>query len=121
MKFRGRVVDVTGKGIEQSGEVNGSDAQWIKKNILAQALPNGKCALPVVVGDCPHANTCLTCVHFRTDASFLPQHQAQLQETQRLIQVARSSGWKRQAEKNEKVEANLKRIITALEGSSHDV
>jgi integrase len=121
MKFRGRVVDVTGKVIEQSGEVNGGDAQWIKKNILAQALPNGKCALPVVAGDCPHANACLTCVHFRTDASFLPQHQAQLQETQRLIQIARSNGWKRQAEMNEKVEANLKRIITALEGSSHDI
>src|SRR5207237_9808221 len=95
--------------------------QWIKKHILAQALPNGTCALPLVAGPCPHANACLTCVHFRTDARFLAQHKTQFQETQRLIQVARSNGWQRQAEMNERVETNLQRIIATLEeGIAHD-
>lgn len=119
-KFRGKVVDITGKIIESKGPVDSGEAQWIKKNILAQALPNGQCALPLVGGDCPHANACLTCVHFRTNASFLAQHKAQLQETQRLIQVARSNGWQRQVEMNERVETNLSRMITTLEGTEQD-
>jgi integrase/recombinase XerD len=119
-KFRGRTVDVTGRVIEPSGEVDSHDAQWLKKNVLAQALPNGRCALPLVAGECPHANACLTCVHFRTDASFLPQHREQLQETRRIIQVARSNGWKRQVEMNERVEANLLRMISTLEEPTYD-
>jgi len=116
-KFRGKVVDVTGNVVEENSSVDSNDFQWFKKNVLAQALPNGKCALPLVAGDCPHANACLTCVHFRTDGSFLPQHKVQLQETQQLIQVARANGWKRQVEMNERVKVNLTRMITALEGT----
>lgn len=119
-KYRGKVVDVTGKVVAQNSIVDENDHQWVKKHVLAQALSNGKCALPVVAGDCPHANACLTCVHFRTDASFLAQHKTQLQETQQLIQIARANGWRRQAEMNEKVATNLERIIAALEEPAHD-
>lgn len=115
LKYRGKVVDMVGRVVVQEGQVNAGDPQWIKKNILAQALPHGTCALPLVAGDCPHANACLTCVHFRTNASFLPQIKAQLLETQKLIQVARANGWKRQVEMNERVEANLTGIIHTLE------
>jgi integrase/recombinase XerD len=59
-------------------------------------------------------------VHFRTDASFLAQHQAQLQETHHLIQIARTNDWRRQAEMNEKVAAHLERIIAAVEEPNHD-
>ncbi|HEY7416654.1 MAG TPA: hypothetical protein VH593_15805 [Ktedonobacteraceae bacterium] len=100
--------------------MDSGEAQWIKKNVLAQALPNGQCALPVVGGVCPHANACLTCVHFWTNASFLVQHKAQLQETQRLIQIARTNGWQCQVEMNERVETNLKQMITTLEETVRD-
>lgn len=120
MRFRGKTIDVTGQIVEPKGRANTSDLQWVKKNILAQALPNGSCALPVLAGTCPHANACLTCVHFRTDASFLPQHKAQLEETQQLIQVARANGWQRQMEMNEKVTTNLENIIASLEETDHD-
>lgn len=120
MRFRGKTVDVTGKVIEAKGRADESSIQWIKKNILAQALPNGSCALPIVAGTCPHANACLTCVHFRTDASFLPQHKTQLQETQQFLQVARVNGWQRQTEMNEKVMINLEHIIATLEEPEHD-
>ena len=119
-KYRGKVVDVTGKVVEQSCGVDTSDLQWVKKHILAQALSNGTCTLPVVAGDCPHANACLTCVHFRTNASFLAQHKTQLQETHHLIQIARTNDWRRQAEMNEKVAVNLERIIAVLEEPNHD-
>lgn len=117
--FRGKVVDITGRTIEQQSPADASDLQWVKKHVLAQALSNGRCALPLVAGECPHANACFTCVHFRTDASFLPMHKAQLQTTQQLIQVARVNGWTRQVEMNERVEANVQKIITALE-APHD-
>ncbi len=116
-KFRGKVVDSVGKVIEQEGHMDSLDMQWFKKNVLAQSLPNGYCALPIVAGPCPHANACLTCVHFRTDANFLLMHKSQLQETHHLIQVARTHGWQRQIEMNEKVVLNLEGIITTLEKS----
>lgn len=114
-EFRGKVVDITGRVVEQRSVVDSSDLQWVKKHVLAQALSNGRCALPLVAGECPHANACLTCVHFRTDASFLAMHKAQLQTTQQLIHVSRSNGWTRQGEMNERVETNLQKIISTLE------
>jgi hypothetical protein len=74
--FRGRTVDVQGRVVAEEGPV--SETGWLRKNVLAQALPNGTCALPVAQKECPHANACLTCGFFRTNASFLPEHRQQL-------------------------------------------
>jgi integrase len=112
-KFRGKLVNNTGKLVDLTADP--VDLQWFKRNILAQALPNGHCFLPIMAGPCPHANACLTCTHFRTDARFLAQHKAQLEETQRLLQVAQQNGWIRQLEMNERVKDNLERIILTLE------
>jgi hypothetical protein len=116
--FRGKIVNVTGQVVE--GTTSPPDVQWLRKNILAQALPNGYCALPIVAGPCPHANACLTCAHFRTDRSFLEQHRQQLIETPSIINVAREKNWSRQLEMNERVEQNLQAIITTLEGQTVD-
>lgn len=115
-KFKSKVVDVTGKTIiSKDLPVESVDYQWFKQNVLAQSLPNGSCALPVVAGECPHANACLTCGHFRTDKSHLDKHKAQLQETNRVIQIAEANNWNRQAEMNRRVKTNLESIIEALE------
>ena len=87
----------------------------MKRNVLAQSLPNGSCARPVVKGPCPHANACLTCGDFRTTAEFLPRHQEQLRQTEDIIAEAQKQGWERQAEMNRQVRSNLLRIITTLE------
>jgi len=113
-KFRGKIVDSAGRVIEQDARVATPDLQWLKRSILGQALPNGYCGLPVAAGPCPHANACLTCTHFRTDASFLPRHQSQLAETQRIIEVAHVQGWVRQLEMNKRVATNLQAIIDTL-------
>jgi len=68
----------------------------MKKKILAQALPNGSCARPIVKGACPHANACLTCGDFRTTFEFLDQHQEQLEQTEKLIEKAKTNNWQRQ-------------------------
>ena len=85
--------------------------------MLAQALTNGYCAIPVIAGPCPHPNACLNCAHFRTDTTFLDVHKAELRETERVIEKAVMNGWNRQVEMNEQKRNNLVNIITSLEGA----
>ncbi len=52
-------------------------------------LPNGVCLLPPIKR-CERGNACLTCDHFATDARHLPELQAQLSETEALIERRRA-------------------------------
>lgn len=119
---RGKTINAYGDLLPggEDSSANSVDLQWFKRNILAQALPNGYCGLPLPQGACPHANACLTCANFQTDKTFLPQHHAQLQETKQLIQIAREHNWERQVEMNERVEKNLVKIISTLEKENSD-
>jgi integrase/recombinase XerD len=115
-KFQEKVVNIAGQVVESKKNENKTDdLAWFKRNIQAQALPNGSCVLPTISQGCPHANACQTCTHFRTTADFLEQHKNQLEETQEILQKAIANGWTRQIEMNEKVESNLKNIVKALE------
>ena len=113
--LQGRLVDVTGKVMADDGPVDTGDLRWFTRNVLAQALTNGYCAIPVVAGPCPHPNACLSCAHFRTDTGFLDVHKAELRETARVIAKATENGWTRQIEMNERKRNNLVNIITSLE------
>jgi hypothetical protein len=113
--LQGTLVDVTGKRVPESGSLDSGDLQWFTRNVLAQALTNGYCAIPVVAGPCPHPNACLNCAHFRTDISFLGVHKAELRETERVIARANANGWVRQIEMNERKRNSLINIITSLE------
>ena len=114
--LQGTLVDVTGKAVPE-GPLDTSDLRWFTRNVMAQALPNGYCAIPVVAGPCPHPNACLSCAHFRTDASFLDVHKAELRDTERVITKANANGWTRQIEMNERKRKNLVNIVTSLERS----
>ena len=74
-----------------------------------------------MLGECPHANACLTSGDFRTTLEFLEQHKAQLEETEKLVQNAEEKGWKRHSEMNTKVRDNLKKIIMTLESGNKDI
>ncbi len=118
--LQGTLVDVTGKAVPE-GPLDTSDLRWFTRNVMAQALPNGYCAIPVVAGPCPHPNACLSCAHFRTDASFLDVHKAELRDTERVITKANANGWTRQIEMNERKRNNLVNIVTSLERErTHD-
>ena len=118
--LQGTLVDVTGKAVPE-GPLDTSDLRWFTRNLMAQALPNGYCAIPVVAGPCPHPNACLSCAHFRTDASFLDVHKAELRDTERVITEASANGWTRQIEMNERKRNNLVNIVTSLERErTHD-
>lgn len=88
--------------------------EWLKKSINAQMLPNGMCSLPVAMGKCPHANSCLTCGEFRTSKEFLPVHEKHYQSVCSLLDYAKQQGWQRQIETNEEVKDNLETIIKKL-------
>ena len=64
-----------------------------------------------------HPNACLNCAHFRTDATFLEVHRAELQETERVIAKADANGWVRQIEMNQRKRTSLINIVTTLEAS----
>lgn len=115
-EYQSMAVDITGKVVaaDQTG-VDSLDLQWFKKNIMAQALPHGFCALPVIAEPCPVPNACLTCANFRTNSSFLGTLKAELDTTEKIIDVARSRNWTRQIEMNERVAANLRKVIGSLE------
>lgn len=108
-------VDIQGTLYPREPEQSIREAKWLKHNIMAQALPNGLCSLPAPQSKCPHANACLSCVHFRTTKEFLPTHQEQLQKTNQIIQHAKANGWQRQVEMNEAVKGRLENIIESLE------
>lgn len=119
-KFQGKVVNIAGQIVESNApEVETPDLEWFKRNIQAQALPNGSCALPTISQGCPHANACLTCTHFRTTAEFLSEHKKELEQTERILEKAKANGWVRQIEMNEKVAENLHKIIEGLEGAGN--
>ena len=116
-EFHGKVVNVFGQIVESSNlEIeNDLDLQLMRRNVLAQALPNGSCARPVIKGACPHANACLTCGDFRTTKEFLGVHKEELERTNKLLDKARANGWQRQVEMNEQIKTNLENVIKGLE------
>lgn len=57
-------------------------------------LPNGSCLLPPTQ-QCGKGNACLTCGHFATDATHLPDLQAQHRQTLELIEIRQGAFEKR--------------------------
>jgi integrase/recombinase XerD len=115
--LKGTLIDVSGNVVTEDGVNDTADLQWFTRSVLAQALTNGYCAIPIVAGPCPHPNACLNCAHFRTDATFLEVHRAELHETERVIAKAEANGWVRQSEMNARKRTSLINIVTTLEAS----
>ena len=90
-------------------------AEWIRQNINAQILPNGYCGMPIKLGKCPHANSCLECEDFRTSKDFLPQHKQQLEKTKQLIDICKENNWLPQLETNIRIKEVLEKLIKRLE------
>ena len=95
-------------------------AEWLRQNINAQALPNGYCGMPIKLGKCPHANSCLECDNFRTSIEFLEQHKNQLKKTNELIKICEENNWKPQLETNKKLKNILEHLIERLESEKYE-
>jgi integrase len=114
-EYRAKKVDTSGTVVPDAGAAVPEDALVLKRSVQAQALPNGQCHLPVQAGPCPHASACLTCGHFRSTTRFLPVLKQQLADAERMVEWAQTNDAGRVLEMNERVAANLRKMITALE------
>lgn len=139
-KFKDKMVDATGKVVSYESVVaeiaygvdpNSIDAQWLKKNIRAQALPNGLCGLPVNQPVCPYgANKCLTgsdgkgCSHFKTDIRYYDKHKEHLARTNEIVEWAQENPDSRRSQEvlklNLPVKQNLEYIITTLSSQQNE-
>jgi integrase len=115
-RYQSQRVNITGQRIGYDPDAPTASAEWVKHNLnrVRDSLPNGYCGRPAQQ-DCPHPNACLTCPDFQTTPVFLQIHRRQAETNRRLITQADANGQQRLSENLRRVQANLERIIPALE------
>ena len=115
-RYQAQRINISGEPIGYDPDAPTASAEWVKHNLsrVRDSLPNGYCGRPAQQ-DCPHPNACLTCPDFQTTPQFLQIHRRQAATNSRLIDQADANGQLRLAENLRRVQANLERIIPALE------
>jgi len=115
-RYQSQRVNIAGERVGYDADSPTASAEWVKQNLnrVRYSLPNGYCARPPQQ-NCPHPNACLTCPDFQTTPEFLEAHRRQAATNRRLIAQADARGQFRLAENLRQVQANLERIIPALE------
>ena len=120
-RYQSQRVNISGEPIGYDPGSPAASAEWVKHNLnrVRDSLPNGYCGRPAQQ-DCPHPNACLTCPDFQTTPEFLQIHRRQAAANSRLIEQAEGKGQLRLAENLRRIQANLDRIIPALEALQDD-
>jgi len=120
-RYQSQRADISGEPIGYHPDAATASAEWVKHNLnrVRDSLPNGYCGRPAQQ-DCPHPNACLTCPDFQTTPEFLQIHRRQAATSSHLIAQADAKGQVRLAENLRRVQANLGRIIPALEALQDD-
>jgi integrase len=115
-RYQAQRVNIYGEKTGYDPDSPAASAEWVKHNLnrIRDSLPNGYCGRPAQQ-DCPHPNACLTCPDFQTTPVFLEIHRRQAATNRTLIAQADSKGQQRHAENLRRVQANLERIIPALQ------
>ena len=115
-RYQSQRVNIAGEPVSYDPGSPAASAEWVKHHLnrVRDSLPNGYCGRPAQQ-DCPHPNACLTCPDFQTTPEFLQIHRRQAASNSRLIEQAEGRGQLRLAENLRRVQANLDRIIPALE------
>ena len=115
-RYQSQRIDISGQRTGYDPDAPTASAEWARHNLnrVRDSLPNGYCARPAQQ-DCPHPNACLTCPDFQTTPVFLQIHRRQAATNRRLIAQADAKGQQRLAGNLRRVQANLDRIIPALE------
>jgi len=113
--FRRKTVNHLGDVVKGDSRANTPDLQVLKKGIRGQTLPIGSCGRPIVLGPCPHANKCPSCVHWLTSTSDLPDLKRFGKRALTVLNTARSAGNQVVVENQEAIIPNIERRIAALE------
>jgi len=120
-RYQRQRVNIAGEIIGYDPDAPTASAEWVKHNLsrVRDSLPNGYCGRPPQQ-DCPHPNACLTCPDFQTTPQFLDIHRRQAATNLHLITRAEANGQTRHAAGLRRVQANLDKIIPALEALRAD-
>ena len=112
--YHSKVVNIAGEIIQSEfPELEKTELQWMKKQILGEVLPNGFCGLPAHL-TCSKGNACLQCGDFRTTQEFLDKHKEHRERTLQALKIAKANDWQRQIQINEEVLQSLNNIINEL-------
>jgi hypothetical protein len=115
-RYQAQRIDIAGEPVGYDPDAPTASAEWARHHLnrVRDSLPNGYCGRPAQQ-DCLHPNACLTCPDFQTTPEFLQIHRRQAATNSRLIAQADDKGQSRLAQNLRRVQANLERIIPALE------
>jgi integrase/recombinase XerD len=115
-----KTVNAVGQVVTGDASANDPDAQLLRKGIRGQTLPVGGCGRLIVLGGCPHANTCLTCTYWLTSTDDLPALKSFHQRAVRLKQRATEVGNQLVIEQQERIIPGLSLRIKSLEDPHMD-
>jgi len=115
-----KTVDAQGHTVKGDPRANDPDAQMIRKGVRGQTLPVGGCGRLIVLGECSHANKCLTCPMWLTSTDDLPKLKSFYERAIRLKQRATACGNQFVIDQQEHIIANLSVRIKSLEEPSMD-
>jgi integrase len=115
-----KTVDVHGRTVKGDSRANAPEAQMIRKGVRGQTLPVGGCGRLIVLGECSHANKCLTCPMWLTSTDDLPKLKSFSERAIRLKQQAAACGNQFVIDHQEQIIANLSVRIKSLEEPSMD-
>ncbi len=115
-----KTVDAHGRTVKGDSRANDPEAQMIRKGIRGQTLPVGGCGRLIVLGECSHANKCLTCSMWLTSTDDLPKLKSFYERAIRLKQRATACGNQFVIDQQEHIIANLCVRIKSLEEPSMD-
>ncbi len=119
--YHGRkTVDHQGNTVKGDPRANDPDVQMTRKGVRGQTLPIGGCGRLVVLGECSHANKCLTCPMWLTSTDDLLKLKSFHERAVRLKQRAEEKGNHFVVGQQEHIIASLAIRIKSLEETSMD-
>lgn len=115
-----KTVDYQGNAVKGDTRANDSEVQMARKGVRGQTLAVGGCARLIVLGDCTHANKCLTCPMWLTSTDDLPALKSFYDRAIRLKQRAIEKGNQIVVEQQDRIIPTLALRIKSLETTEMD-
>ncbi len=115
-----KTVDYQGNAVQGDPRANDPAVQLTRKGVRGQTLGVGGCARLVVLGDCTHANKCLTCPMWLTSTDDLPALKSFADRAIRLKQRAIEKGNQFVIDQQDRIIPTLALRIKSLEATEMD-
>ncbi len=115
-----KTVDYQGHAVKGDPRANDPEVQLTRQGVRGQTLGVGGCGRLVVLGDCTHANKCLTCPMWLTSTDDLPALKSFYDRAIRLKQRAIEKGNQIVVSQQDRIIPTLALRIKSLETTEMD-